>query len=252
MKFLLSPLLLLLTATATSAQFFGSSNNVVPDGKPKNLNVTTSVKFVNEDAQQLGVRLINGVPTKVKVHIHNFEEKPITVRYVGGSLVDPAKGVAVKNFTSLKVGTTVGHDLQLVQPWQFTTDLKEQILQLQISLVLSTGDNEIVTVQSYNGPVSIVEPEASIFDPQMLFLYLILLGVCTSAAYFVYTTWFASVSPKPRRKFDTPKPVSITPSSSTSTGAKYEESWIPEHHLKRPGTKARNSATKARGKKGAE
>lgn len=114
MKFLLSPLLLLLIAAATSAQFFGSSNNVIPDGKPKNLNVTTSVKFVNDDSQQLGVRLVNGVPTKVNVHIHNFEEKPIIVRYVGGSLIDPVKGVAVKNFTSLKVGATVGRDRQVL------------------------------------------------------------------------------------------------------------------------------------------
>lgn len=79
-----------------------------------------------------------------------------------------------------------------------------------------------------------------------LFLYTLLAGLFGIAGYFAYTMWEASVAPKkPKRKFETPKPVAPKQEEVEASGAKYEESWIPEHHLKRPGTKAKGG----RGKK---
>ena len=77
--------------------------------------------------------------------------------------------------------------------------------------------------------------------PDSLFLYTLLATLFGGAAYFAYTTWAESVAPKkPKRKFETPKPAPAAETPDAS-GAKYQESWIPEHHLKRPGAKKGNS-----------
>ena len=80
-----------------------------------------------------------------------------------------------------------------------------------------------------------------------LFLYILLAAGFSGAAYFVYNTWVVSVSPRPRRKYDTPKaPIVLSPPTASASG---KNEWIPEHHLKRPGAKTRSSSAKAKGSK---
>jgi len=75
--------------------------------------------------------------------------------------------------------------------------------------------------------------------PCRLFLYLLLAAGCAGALYAVCNAWIASVRPKPRRKFDTPKPAPAVVLAST-TGAQYDEDWIPPHHLGRLKPRARS------------
>jgi len=175
-------LLLLLSATTASAQFFGgSSGNPTPQAR--HLNITADVTFLPRAAKHpapLDVsakpRLINGVANAVNVRVANLEAEPIVVEFIGASLVDVARNVVVKNFTSVKVGKAVGHDLQLDQTYSFTADLAEQELNLVIAVIITTPANEVVSVQAYNGTVIIAEPDASMSDPQMLFLYRLAAG----------------------------------------------------------------------------
>jgi hypothetical protein len=89
-----------------------------------------------------------------------------------------------------------------------------------------------------------------------IFLYLFLLAAFVGTAYFIYTTWLASLFPhqrrgkgseraKPSRGSKKADPTSqVAPSTeaagadgtAVTTGAKttYDESWIPEHHIKKP------------------
>lgn len=159
--------LILLSAATASAQFFGTSSSN-PTPQARHLNVTADVAF---PAAPLDLaarpRLINGVATTVNVQVANQEAEPIVVEYIGASLVDTARNVVVKNFTSAKVGTVLESELQLDQEYAFTADLAEQVLNLVVAVVITTPAGEVVSVQAYNGTVFIVEPEASIFDPQM-------------------------------------------------------------------------------------
>ena len=57
---------------------------------------------------------------------------------------------------------------QLDLPYRFVGDVPERDdLHLQIALVLTTGDDQVVTVQVYNAAVSVIDLGNSIFDPQV-------------------------------------------------------------------------------------
>lgn len=83
-----------------------------------------------------------------------------------------------------------------------------------------------------------------------LFLYLILTAFVGGCGYLVYNTWLASVVPKKRRPEIVKVAASQTP--ALATGAKYDESWIPEHHIKKPAAQRTNSGKpkNVKGKKG--
>lgn len=54
------------------------------------------------------------------------------------------------------------------------------------------------------------------------------------ASYFIYLTYFPAAKAKKSKRVrpDASAPVSAV--TATSSGARYEEEWIPEHHLKKP------------------
>ena len=96
-----------------------------------------------------------------------------------------------------------------------------------------------------------------------IFLYLILAASLGGTAYFVYSTWISTLFPQKKRggkggeraKTSTPgarrKPVDpseqvgVTGADgpAVTSGAKYDESWIPKEHLKRPEAKRVRSGT---------
>lgn len=114
MKYL-STLLLLAVGLASAADVL-VDNTAVPVEKEKEkarqLNVTVGVDFVDA-VPEFGIKAVNGVPTKIDLHVVNFEDGNIRVQSVRGSLWSIEKGIAIKNFTSQKVGTTVIKDQEV-------------------------------------------------------------------------------------------------------------------------------------------
>lgn len=114
MKYL-STLLLLAVGLASAADVL-VDNTAVPVEKEKEkarqLNVTVGVNFVDA-VPEFGIKAVNGVPTKIDLHVVNFEDGNIRVQSVRGSLWSIEKGIAIKNFTSQKVGTTVVKDQEV-------------------------------------------------------------------------------------------------------------------------------------------
>lgn len=112
MKFISTLLPLLTLGLASAAEVFGG-NTVTPDPeKARQLNVTVGVNFIDA-VPELGIKAVNGVPTKINLRVNNFEEGNIGVEFVGGSLWSAEKGVAIKNLTSLKIGATLGKGQQV-------------------------------------------------------------------------------------------------------------------------------------------
>ncbi|KAL7274059.1 Increased recombination centers protein 22 [Rhizina undulata] len=241
LKTLLSSLLFCAVA---SAEVFGE-NTVKPDEElARTLNVTVDVDFA--DASPLGVKVVNGVPTKVNIALTNYEEGSVSVQFVGGSLWDVKENRPIKNLTSAVVGLEVPTEKRVEIPYQFTTNLNPQDVLLNLALVLTDPEGKFVTLTAYNSTIGIVEPELSILDPQILFLYLVLAAVFGGAGYLVYNTWIAPVVPKSRRtpKTDTVR-IAGASTPAMASGSTYDESWIPEHHIKKPGnTRARSGTPK--------
>ena len=157
--------------------------------------------------------------------------------------------------------------------YNFATELQPQDLKLNLAAVVTDSEGTPYTLPAFNETVSIVEPDTSIFDPQMyvnsnaliqsrkmlmltscsVFLYLFLAAAFGGTCYFIYSTWISTLFPQKRRggkggerakkssgqskKVDPADQVSVVGADgpAVSSGAKaYDESWIPAHHINRP------------------
>ncbi|KAI8932098.1 hypothetical protein NX059_010983 [Plenodomus lindquistii] len=227
-----------------------------------NLNVAVSVSF--PQAEIFGVKLINGHATEARLSISNNEAAPIDVSIVGGSLIHEAAGQSqiVRNLTAQKYSISIPAGAQETVPYTFSTELHPQDLRLQLITVLKDSKNALYTVPVYNETVSIVEAPTSFFDPQILFLYLVLLGAFAGTAYFIYNTWISTFFPQKKgrgkggerakrssagtKKVDPADQVAVVGADgpAVTSGAKaYDESWIPASHLQRPEAKRVRSGT---------
>jgi len=148
----------LLLVSSAAAQLFGNgaaTSGGVPDPNKavRHLNISTSVDFFDAAAALGGVKLVNGEYTTVNVKVANMEERSIVVEYVGASLFDPVKVQTVKNYTSVRIGKVVAKDAKLDLPYRFMGDVPERDdLHLQIALVLTTGDGQVVTSRRTTPP----------------------------------------------------------------------------------------------------
>ncbi|KAL8916263.1 MAG: hypothetical protein Q9208_008618 [Pyrenodesmia sp. 3 TL-2023] len=229
------------------------------------LSVQISTSFPSSEI--FGVKLINNHPTLAVLSIANNEAFPISVVFIGGSLwtrpntpSSPPVPQIVRNLTTTRYNAVEipAGEKESVE-YRFTTELQPQELVLNLAAVLRGEGGEVVTVPAFNETVAVVEAEMGFFDPQIIFLYLFLLALFAGTIYFIYSTWIATLFPaskKPRAGKDASRARKSTSGSKTvdpadqvgvadgtdgpavNSGAKtYDESWIPEGHLQRPGAR---------------
>ena len=117
-----------------------------------------------------GIKLVNGHPTQALLSITNDEPEPVTVVFVGGSLwIDFGdKGPRiVRNLTTTRYNVEIPAGVKESISYSFTTELLPQDLKLNLAAVVTDAEGTSFTLQAFNETVSIVEPDTSIFDPQM-------------------------------------------------------------------------------------
>ncbi|KAF2024784.1 hypothetical protein EK21DRAFT_104410 [Setomelanomma holmii] len=254
--------LLLLSLRALGAFAAIEVEQVDEEPQTPNLNVKVSVSFPQSEI--FGIKLINGHATEARLSINNGEPTPIGVSVVGGSLLKEQAGEShvVRNLTAQKYSIEIPAGSEETIPYTFTTELHPQDLRLQLVAVLKGSNNDFFTVPVYNETVSVVEAATSFFDPQIIFLYLVILGVFGGISYFVYNTWITTFFPQKKgrgkggerakkssggsKKVDPADQVSVVGADgpAVTSGAKaYDESWIPAAHLQRPEAKRVRSGT---------
>lgn len=139
------------------------------------LNVQVSAVF--PDAEIFGIKIVNGKPSNVQISVNNHETEPVAVQFVGGSLWTPDFDQSpriVRNLTSKQYGIQIPAGESETLPYSFQTNMHPQELRLNLAAVIAKG-NTFFTQQAFNGTVQIVDPNSSIFDPQM---YVISLPIC--------------------------------------------------------------------------
>lgn len=118
-----------------------------------------------------GIKLINGHPTQALLSITNDEPEPVTVVFVGGSLwipdLDDKGPRIVRNLTTTRYNVEIPAGVKESISYSFTTELLPQDLKLNLAAVVNDAEGTSYTLQAFNETVSIVEPDTSIFDPQM-------------------------------------------------------------------------------------
>ena len=137
-------------------------------GQTPALNVQVEAHF--PDAEIFGIKIVNGKPANIQLSINNQEPEPVTVQFVGGSLwtpdFDPSTSRIVRNLTTKQYGVEVPAGESETLPYTFQTNMHPQELRLNLAAVIAKG-NAFYTQQAFNVTVQVVEPDSSLFDPQM-------------------------------------------------------------------------------------
>lgn len=121
------------------------------------------------DAEIFGVKLVNGHPTRALISFTNEESTPVTVNFIGGALstVDEEQSTVIRNLTTTRYGVEIPAGQKEELSYSFVNEMHPQDLRLAVSSIISDAEGRFFNVNAYNGTVSIVEPETSIFDPHM-------------------------------------------------------------------------------------
>lgn len=258
--------------SALALQVFGASaadappaaaDGSVPSSQPE---LKANLKTTFPEADVLGVRLINGRPTKALVEITNNEDGPIQIAFLAGSVANPkelpkdtpAYQSILRNLTAVQYDHAVEAGETKSFPYSFVLDMQPQDVKLQLAAVVTSAKGHLHQVLAHDGLVSIVEAPTSFLDPQIIFLYLVLSAVFAGTLYFVYKNWIEALFPQAKRakpssagkkakkmSSDADAALSGSESVGTATGSKtYDESWIPDHHINRPVAKRIRSIPK--------
>ncbi|KAK4192906.1 increased recombination centers protein 22 [Podospora australis] len=266
--------LLALRATGVFAHVddFDAENVATVDTKAE-LKADIETTFPESDI--FGVKLVNGRITKALIEITNNEDTPIDVMYVGGALKTtqplpegaPEYAGIIRNLTAVKIESSIPAGGKHLVPFNFVLDMNPQDIVLDLTAVIThAASSHVYQVLAHSGPATIVEAPTSIFDPQIIFLYLFLSGLFGATLYFVYKTWIEALFPQAAARRPATgkvggkkvkKTVEIEPLSgsesagATSTGAdgkEYDEAWIPSHHINRPVAKRVKSSASGKAK----
>ncbi|KAJ8068433.1 hypothetical protein OCU04_003990 [Sclerotinia nivalis] len=230
---------------------------------PTNLAVSVSASFPQSEI--FGVKLVNGHASQAIISFKNDEPESVQLAVIGGALstlqtlpegTHPSAAI-VRNLTSTRYDVEIQAGEEQILPYTFTTDLNPQDLRLNIIAVVASQKGGVYQIQAYNETVTVVEAATSIFDPQIIFLYFVLLASTGATLFFVYKTWIETLFPQSRKggkggerakrssggskkAVDVKDQVSVIgadgPAVTTQSLAQqaYDESWIPDHHINRP------------------
>ncbi|KAL1921618.1 uncharacterized protein VTP21DRAFT_11334 [Calcarisporiella thermophila] len=196
------------------------------------------VEITGELENPIGV-VVNGQRNKVRVAFRNHDNKQYTIEHMSGAFVNPNNfSHIIRNITAYRYGTAVDGNTTVDVPYFFYPEFPPQDLGLTVIIDFkdpSTGHT--FRGVGFNSTVTVVDPEHSIFDLQLISIYLILAATAVGIGYLVKEAFFPATVASKKKKPVQPAPATTSTDSSEGS-AVYDESWIPEHHLKARQTSA--------------
>ena len=168
-------------------------------------------------------------------------ERAIAVNSLTGAFLDPARKDGERKRIMRNMTNRILHDDPLVQftngkplqlPYDIHSEFKPQKLDIELrATVTDKSSLNKYNVLIYRGSVTVEEPPQSLWDLELLSVYLFLAGLVGAVAYYVYLSYIqpalrANLSTSSsKRKDKTPAPV------ANKDGKTYDESWIPEEAI---------------------
>lgn len=168
-------------------------------------------------------------------------ERAIAVNSLTGAFLDPARKDGERKRIMRNMTNRILHDDPLVQftngkplqlPYDIHSEFKPQKLDIELrATVTDKSSLNKYNVLLYRGSVTVEEPPQSLWDLELLSVYLFLAGLVGAVAYYVYVSYIqpalrANLSTSSsKRKDKAPAPV------ANKDGKTYDESWIPEEAI---------------------
>lgn len=190
--------------------------------------------------------IVNGQKNKLNVYFDNQADEAYTVNYISGALVKPDDFSAiVRNLSVYKYDLTIPAKQKIAIPYQFHSEFSPQDLGLTVIIDFSDAKKNPVRGIAYNGTVTVTDPEHSIFDVQLLFLYVVLAGILAGVGYIIQQAFFSTPGKSKKTKKTAEKSV---PAKHRDESGKMvlDESWIPEQHLKQGSSPKQSPKTRKR------
>lgn len=181
--------------------------------------------FADAEPTEL-VELLNSKPLAIAYTLANNEEKDITVVGLGGTFRNPLTGEIATNLTATSVGPHVvkpGKSLTFKQKINLNMFAANYVL---APVVYIAYDDSLKMIDARAQLVTIVEEPISFFNPQLLFVEVILVAVIGAVVHFLYPNLF-------KKYINGTAPVKV-PTSAKGTTSGYDPNWIPKSHLTQP------------------
>ncbi|KAI9317634.1 hypothetical protein BX666DRAFT_1856830, partial [Dichotomocladium elegans] len=221
--------------------------------------LSLSIVFAQEDAQDIPSTanlevtaqfpdnpfglITNGQRNNVLMTVTNKEKADFTVLAISGKVSLPENPDKIlRNLTALRYNAAVPADGSVDVPFTFYSEFAPGDLALTIFLDVLT-EEKILRVVGYDGIITVVDPEISWFDPQLIFLYIVLGAIGLGVSYIIRKAFFGGSKLKAKKA----KEPAAQPSHRDEKGQMIlDESWIPEQYLKQAGSPKESPRVKKR------
>ncbi|ODV93371.1 hypothetical protein PACTADRAFT_51970 [Pachysolen tannophilus NRRL Y-2460] len=194
----------------------------------KQKSITDIVPVENGETFILGYTFING------------EDNDVTIVGVGGSFNDPTTGFVHANISDASLGP-------LLIPAGTSANFSQKVGvdvapsdYLVVPTIYASYNHTLIALGTRSQLISVEDPKVSIFNPQLIFLEIILVASIAGLGYILYVNFGYKYlkGAAPIRGS-----ASLSATSKVSTVGKtsgYDESWLPKEHLKSKRTRKAN------------
>ncbi|CAG8600167.1 9831_t:CDS:2 [Gigaspora margarita] len=209
--------------------------NEPPTIQPQPDTVEITGEFTDNPFSQV----INGQKNTVKLTFDNKGKTDYMINGVAGGLVNKDNPNEIyRNLTSAKYTIKAPSMDHVEFPYYFYSEFPTQEFDIILFVFFSDETQQFRGV-GFNGTITVVDPEHSIFDLQLLFLYVFLFGIIAAIGYVIYQAFLGGAKAKKGKKRAAVKPEDL----ATATSSSYDQNWIPDSHLK-PATRSSSRLNK--------
>lgn len=199
-------------------------------------NVLVSTVFPDSDGNDASV-LTNGVETPVEFHVENKEPQTVTIGAMGGGFYEKPKkketqGKLYANLTTTQIGPfTVKSGEKFNIKHKISVTLPPTDFDLNVVL-LGDYEKQIASIDAGKVAVTVEDQPISALDPKLILVQAIIALTTIGLGYFLSTTFLMPYL-EPKKKAKETKKDDTRPAGVQPNEKGYDESWIPETHLKK-------------------